>query len=171
MAPTSAAPTGIGRLFNSLNGGQIAWLLPAALIAIVALVVASGRAARTDRTRAALIIWGGWLLVTGAVLSFASGIIHTYYTVELAPAIAALVAIGAVVLWRRRAELAARVGARRRRARHRAGGARTLLDRSSGWHPWVATLVLVAGVVAAIALLVPPGRVRCAGAVGRRSPG
>ena len=28
----SAASTGIGRLFNSLNGGQIAWLLPAALI-------------------------------------------------------------------------------------------------------------------------------------------
>jgi len=83
--------SGIGRLFNSLNGGQIAWLLPAALIAIVALVVVSGRAARTDRVRAAVILWGGWLIVTGAVLSFASGIIHTYYSVELAPAIAALV--------------------------------------------------------------------------------
>jgi 4-amino-4-deoxy-L-arabinose transferase-like glycosyltransferase len=149
--------TGIGRLFNSLNGGQIAWLLPAALIAIVALVVLTRRVTRTDRTRAALIIFGGWLLVTGVVLSYASGIIHTYYTVELAPAVAALVAIGAVMLWRGRAQLAARVGL--------AGGVAatgwwsfTLLHRSSGWHPWVAVLVLVAALVAALALLVPAGR-------------
>ena len=97
------------------------------------LVAAAGRAAsassrwspspdgpaRTDRTRAAAILWGGWLLVTGAVLSFASGIIHTYYTVELAPAIAALVGIATVVLWRHRADINARLGARGRRAGHR----------------------------------------------------
>ena len=63
---------------------------------------------RTDHARAAAILWGGWLIVTGAVLSFASGIIHTYYTVELAPAIAALVGIGTVLLWRARARLGAR---------------------------------------------------------------
>jgi 4-amino-4-deoxy-L-arabinose transferase-like glycosyltransferase len=156
---------GIGRLFNSLNGGQIAWLLPAALIAVVALAVASGRATRTDRGRAALIIWGGWLLVTGAVLSFASGIIHTYYTVELAPAIAALVAIGAVTMWRRRNDLAARVAL--------AAGvlvtgwwSKDLLDRSSGRLPWLAIVVLVAAIIAAAALLVPPGRVRALSAIG-----
>ena len=66
-------------------------------------------AARTDRLVASGIIWRGWLLVTGGVLSFASGIIHTYYTIELAPAIAALVAIGAVTLWRARERQAARV--------------------------------------------------------------
>jgi 4-amino-4-deoxy-L-arabinose transferase-like glycosyltransferase len=157
--------TGIGRLFNSLNGGQIAWLLPASVIAIVALAVASARGARTDRRRAALIIWGGWLLVTAAVLSFATGIIHTYYDIELAPAIAALVAIAAVVLWRNRTELAARVAL--------AAGAfvtgiwsMSLLHRSSGWLPWLAVLVAVAGGIAAIALLVPPGRVRLLGAAG-----
>jgi 4-amino-4-deoxy-L-arabinose transferase-like glycosyltransferase len=156
---------GIGRLFNSLNGGQIAWLLPAALIAVVALAVASGRAARTDRGRAALIIWGGWLLITGAVLSFASGIIHTYYTVELAPAIAALVAIGAVAMWRRRSDMAARIAV--------AAGVlgtgwwtKDLLDRSSGWQPWLAILVLVAAIISALALLVPPGRPRAVGAIG-----
>jgi 4-amino-4-deoxy-L-arabinose transferase-like glycosyltransferase len=156
---------GIGRLFNSLNGGQIAWLLPAALIAVVALVVASGRAARTDHRRAALIVWGGWLLVTGAVLSFASGIIHTYYTVELAPAIAALVAIGAVTMWRRRSDLAARVAL--------AAGvlvtgwwSKELLDRSSGWQPWLAVVVLAAAITSAVALLVPPGQLRALGAIG-----
>src|SRR6202035_909420 len=56
--------------------------------------------ARTDRTREAALLWGGWLLVTAAVFSFMSGIIHPYYTVALAPAIGALVGIGAVMLWR-----------------------------------------------------------------------
>jgi 4-amino-4-deoxy-L-arabinose transferase-like glycosyltransferase len=146
--------TGIGRLFNSLNGGQIAWLLPAALIAAVALAVISRRMPRTDHARAAAILWGGWLLVTGAVLSFAGGIIHTYYTVELAPAVAALVAIGAVLLWRARAVLAARVALA-------AGAILTgtwsyaLLHRTPSLHPEVRWLVLVAGFVTASLLLTP----------------
>ncbi len=50
-----------------------------------------------------LLLWGGWLVVTGLVFSFAQGIIHPYYTVALAPAIGALVGIGAVTPWRHRA--------------------------------------------------------------------
>ena len=131
-----------------------------------------GGRARTDRTRAALIIWGGWLLVTGAVLSFASGIIHTYYTVELAPAIAALVAIGDGRAVARARRLAARVGL----------AAGVLVTgvvelRAAAPQPSVGTrgsptLVLVAGVVGAVALLVPPGRGSRAGCGrGDRSPG
>jgi 4-amino-4-deoxy-L-arabinose transferase-like glycosyltransferase len=149
--------TGLGRLFNSLNGGQIAWLLPTALIALVALVGLTRSAPRADRTRAAAIIWGGWLLVTAGVLSFASGIIHTYYSVELAPAIAAVVAIASVLLWRRRAELAARLTL--------AGGvvvtgwwSYTLLHRTASWQPWIADVVVFATLVGAIALAMPPSR-------------
>ena len=40
---------------------------------------------RTDRTRAALVLWGGWLVVTGVVVQPRQGIIHPYYTVALAP--------------------------------------------------------------------------------------
>ena len=146
--------TGIGRLFNSLNGGQIAWLLPAALIATAALGFVTRRAPRLDRTRAAAILWGGWLVVTAAVLSFAGGIIHTYYTVELAPAIAALVAVAAVLLWRARAELFARVALA-------LGLAITgvwsyaLLHRTPDFHPWVGWLVLVCGVAAGALMLLP----------------
>ena len=43
------------------------------------------RAPRTDRTRAALLLWGGWLLVTGLVFSYMQGIIHPYYAIALAP--------------------------------------------------------------------------------------
>src|SRR2546429_10009123 len=53
----------------------------------------------TDRTRAAALLWGGWVLVTGLVFSYMNGIIHPYYMVALAPGIAALVGIGAMALW------------------------------------------------------------------------
>jgi 4-amino-4-deoxy-L-arabinose transferase-like glycosyltransferase len=101
--------TGIGRLFASDMGSQISWLLPAALIALAALLWLSRRSPRTDPTRAAALLWGGWLVVTGVVFSYMSGIIHPYYTVALAPAIGALAGIGAVVLWRIRHTWAARV--------------------------------------------------------------
>jgi 4-amino-4-deoxy-L-arabinose transferase-like glycosyltransferase len=98
-------PTGLDRLFNLNFGGQISWLLPAALILLVAGIVFTARRARTDRTRAAFLLWGGTLAVTMLVFSFAAGIIHPYYTVALAPAIGALVGMGGVLLWRHRAQL------------------------------------------------------------------
>jgi hypothetical protein len=88
------------------------------------------------------------------VLSFAGGIIHTYYTVELAPAVAALVAIGSVLLWRARSWPAARFALA-------AGAGLTgtwssaLLRRAPSFHPWVGWVVLVAGFVTAGLLLVP----------------
>ena len=94
-------PTGITRLFNSSFGGQISWLLPAAFILMVALLVLT-IGGRTDRLRASTLIWGTWLVVTGLTISLGQGIIHQYYTVALAPAIGALVGIGVVELWRRR---------------------------------------------------------------------
>ena len=146
--------TGLGRLFNSLNGSQVAWLLPAALLGILALVALAKRAPRTDRTRVAAIIWGGWLLVTALVLSFASGVIHTYYTVELAPAIAAVVAIAAVTLWRARADINARL-ALAVGVIVTGGWTYVLLERASGWNTWLDYLVVIASVTAAAALLVP----------------
>ena len=55
--------TGITRLFSAEFGGQISWLLPAALICLAGMLWVSRRAARTDRTRAAALLWGGWLVV------------------------------------------------------------------------------------------------------------
>jgi 4-amino-4-deoxy-L-arabinose transferase-like glycosyltransferase len=150
---------GLGRLFNTEMGGQISWLLPAGLVGLVALAVLTRRLARTDRTRAAAIMWGGWLLVTGAVLSYAGGIIHPYYTVELAPAISALVGIGTVVLWRHRHELAAR-WALAAGVLVTAFWSYSLLHRSPTWHPWVSYAVVVAGLGCAALLAVPDGRIR-----------
>ncbi len=89
--------TGWSRLFGGEMGSQIAWLLPAAVVLLLGGWWAGDRAAR-----AGLLLWGGWLLVTAAVFSYMNGIIHGYYTVALAPAIGAVIGIGATALWRGR---------------------------------------------------------------------
>ncbi|CAN5517103.1 hypothetical protein BH10ACT8_BH10ACT8_05460 [soil metagenome] len=100
---------GITRLFKDEMGLQISWLLPAALIALVAGLWLTRKAPRTDLTRAALVLWGGWLLVTGVVFSYMEGTIHPYYTVALAPAIAGLTAITTTLIWRNRMSLVAQL--------------------------------------------------------------
>ncbi len=64
----SSGTTGFLRLFGSDMGTQISWLLPAALISIVAGGWLTRNRPRTDGVRAAVILWGGWLLVNGLVL-------------------------------------------------------------------------------------------------------
>ncbi|MDE9365115.1 glycosyltransferase family 39 protein [Luteipulveratus sp. YIM 133132] len=94
--------TGLFRMFSSSVGGQISWLMPSALILLVVGLVLRGRAPRTDLRRAAYLVWGGWLVVTMLTFSFMAGIFHEYYTVALAPAIAALVGLGGWEAWQRR---------------------------------------------------------------------
>ncbi|MGV9860408.1 glycosyltransferase family 39 protein [Gordonia sp. NPDC003425] len=109
--------TGLSRLFSSEMGNEISWLLPVALFAIafgVYLMIRSfpvfGYRNGVNRTEsAAIVTWGGWLLVTGMIFSYMSGVIHPYYTVALAPAVAAMVALGGVFAWRRRAHWDGRI--------------------------------------------------------------
>ena len=147
--------TGITRLFQSDMGSQISWLLPAALIALVALVWLSWRSPRTDRTRAAALLWGGWLVLTGLVFSYMSGIIHPYYTVALVPAIAALAGIGAAGLWRIRHTWPARIilaGT----LLVTATWAWVLLGRSPDWFPWLRVAIAIAAAAAAAMVLAGP---------------
>ncbi|RDI42363.1 glycosyltransferase family 39 protein [Nocardia mexicana] len=156
---------GITRMFEPAQGGQIAWLLPAALVLLAVGLLVRGRAVRTDRQRAALVLWGGWLLVTGLVFSYMKGIFHQYYTVALAPAIAALVGIGAILLWRNRERWWARVAAAVTLGLTVAT-AWMLLSRSTEFVPWLRWVVLIAGIVAAVALLLPlPTRPALAAAI------
>ncbi|MFC7590222.1 glycosyltransferase family 39 protein [Nonomuraea antimicrobica] len=136
------------RMFDTEAGGQISWLLPAALALLVAVTWLTRRAPRADPVRAAFWVWGSWLVVTGVVFSLMQGIFHAYYTVALAPAIAALVGMGVAVLWER--------GARRGLAlvtAVTAVWAYVLLSRSADWNAWLGTAVLVVGLGAALALL------------------
>jgi 4-amino-4-deoxy-L-arabinose transferase-like glycosyltransferase len=144
--------TGLLRLFHTEFGGQISWLLPAALICLAAMLWVSRRAARADRVRAAALLWGGWVLVTGLVFSYMSGIIHPYYMVALAPGIGALVGIGATWLWDRRLGWVGRSVAAAT-VLVTAVWSYVLLDRTPDWLPWLRWVILAAGVLGAAAVL------------------
>ena len=143
--------TGIGRMFSTSIGGQISWLIPSALILLAVGLVLRGRAPRTDGRRAAYVIWGGWLLVTALTFSFMAGIFHEYYTVALAPAVAAVVGMGAGEAWENR---------------HRPIGSITLASATAAaatwsfillsrtdWQSWLRIAVLVVGMASAFLLL------------------
>jgi 4-amino-4-deoxy-L-arabinose transferase-like glycosyltransferase len=148
-----ASEIGWDRLFNSAQGGQISWLLPAALLLLVAGLVVTARRARTDPQRAGLVVWGTWLLVTGLIFSFMQGIFHAYYTVALAPAIGAVIGIGAVLLWERRRSIYA-AGTLAVVIAVTAWWSFTLLGRTADFVPWLRWPVLVVGLLAAVAVVV-----------------
>ncbi|MFF1659171.1 ArnT family glycosyltransferase [Streptomyces sp. NPDC058255] len=144
--------TGWNRMFNSEIGSQISWLLPAALILFVAGIVLTRKAKRTDLTRSSFLAWGGALLTTTVIFSYMAGIFHQYYTIALAPYIAALVGMGATVLWEERSRiwasltLAASVTAT-------AAWGYVLLNRTPTYLPWLKWLVLIGGLVGALGLI------------------
>jgi 4-amino-4-deoxy-L-arabinose transferase-like glycosyltransferase len=163
-AASQWGPTGWDRLFLPSFGSQISWLIPGALVLSAGVLWLTRRGPRTDRTRAALVLWGGWLIVTALLLSYAKGIIHPYYTVALAPAIGGLIGIGAVTCWRDRhtrvgrAALASALAAT-------SIWAYVLLGRSSSWMPDLRMVLLPVGLATAVALLVAPDRKRLTTAI------
>ncbi|OON79182.1 ArnT family glycosyltransferase [Streptomyces tsukubensis] len=144
--------TGIGRMFNSEIGSQISWLLPAALLLLIAGVVLTWRARRTDMTRASFLAWGGALVMTAGVFSFMAGIFHQYYTVALVPYIAALIGMGVSVLWEERSRFTA-AGALALTVAATAVWSYVLLGRTPDYLPWLRWAVLVGGLLAALGLL------------------
>jgi 4-amino-4-deoxy-L-arabinose transferase-like glycosyltransferase len=144
--------SGLLRIFNTALGGQISWLLPLALAGLVAGLWTTRGARRTNKTRAGYLLWGLWTLVMIAVFAFVQGTFHSYYTVVLAPGVAALAGAGSVELWR--------FGAKRRAwswllpvaVAGSAVWSAVLLGRVSGYAPGLGVAVIVAGVAGAAAL-------------------
>jgi 4-amino-4-deoxy-L-arabinose transferase-like glycosyltransferase len=151
---------GLLRMFDTELGGQISWLLPVAIVGLVAGLWLTRRHPRSDRQRAGFVLWGGTLLMYLVVYDYAKGIFHPYYTVVMAPAVAALAGAGAVALWRlgRRSLRwawvlpAAVVGT--------VLWADALLARTSGYDSWVGPTVVVTGVVSALVLFLCLARPR-----------
>ncbi len=86
------------RLFNEPLGGQIVWLLPMALLGMLALAWQRRPRFQEDVQQKSLILWGVWLLTMGVFFSVA-GFFHQYYLTMMAPAVCALFGIGVVVMW------------------------------------------------------------------------
>ncbi len=151
---------GLLRVFDTELGGQISWLFPLAVVGLVGgLCMTRGRE-RTDHEWVGFVLWGATLLMYFAIYDDARGIFHAYYTVVMAPAVAALAGGGAVALWRlgqrslRWAWVlpAAIVGT--------VVWADTLLARTSGYDPWLGPTVIVTGVAAALVLFLAMTRRR-----------
>lgn len=96
---SEGGPPSILRMFTAQLGGQVSWLLPLALVSLVALGWQTRLRLPLSRQHQALVLWGVWLLTTGGFFSVAS-FFHSYYLVTIAPAICALSGIGLVLLWR-----------------------------------------------------------------------
>jgi hypothetical protein len=155
-----AGAPGFFRLLNDSLGDQAAWLLPLAFVGCTLAIFLALRG--RDRARlGVLLLLGGWLVTAAAVFSYASGIVHTYYTSALAPAVAALVGAGSVAPWR-----AARRGGVWAGPACLAVAATAALEvvllRRSGYLPWLQTVVIAAATIA-VSLLV-------AAAFGKRLP-
>ena len=92
------------------------------------------------------------MLVCVAVFSLSSGIFHQYYSVQLAPAVAALAGAGGVALWK--------LGGRQRWLRFvlptaivvTAAWAVMLLDRTPDYHPWLRPAIVAGAAIAAVGL-------------------
>lgn len=103
-------------------------------------------------TRGSFLVWGGSLLITLVVFSYMAGIFHQYYTIALAPYIAAVVGMGAGTLWEKRAELWASLTLAASVVAASTWGY-VLLNRTPDYLPWLKWLVLTGGLVAALGLI------------------
>lgn len=98
---TDDSPVGPFRLFRPRAAAQFAWLLPLALAGLVlAWSDARSPGAPVSR-RISAGVWTGWLVMYWIVLSFAGGLIHTYYVAVLGPPLAVFSGIAIAGLWSR----------------------------------------------------------------------
>lgn len=146
--------TGVLRIFNESFGPNIAWLIPVALISAGLVIWLLRRAPRHNKERIGVLLWLGWLLMHIVIFSMTSGTIHPYYVVAMAPAVAALVGIGAPYIWQaytRRTKVAWILPL--------SIALTTILSiimlGYSNYWPWLMWLVMIAGGVATILTLLP----------------
>jgi 4-amino-4-deoxy-L-arabinose transferase-like glycosyltransferase len=172
--PFAKAP-GALRLFEGALGTQAGWFVPLALLGVLALALmiwrtwadgdlgapdaASARelGRRGDGRLAALLVFGGWFLIEALFLSVAKGIVHPYYTSEMAPGAAAMVGAGLAALavlikrhrgWTGLLALAALATA----------AAQVRIFDGNNWMQWFGPVLLAATVVAVAAVLVVRAR-------------
>ncbi len=150
---------GVLRLLGEPWAGGIGWLLPVAVVlAIIGCtlrILDRPQRGRRDPHILGYLLWGGWLATQVVVFSLMSGIVHSYYAVTLAPAVAALVGMGILDLWQRRRRsslggllLAVCVMGTAWWADH-------VLTVATGFLPWLGPVLLALGIASGILLVLP----------------
>ncbi len=93
----SIGSAGPFRLFQSDLGSQIGWYLPLAILGLIAgwfgFRKRGAKWYHVSEEQSEVLLWAGWFVPVYGFFSVAS-FFHPYYTIMLAPAIAALTAIG-----------------------------------------------------------------------------
>jgi 4-amino-4-deoxy-L-arabinose transferase-like glycosyltransferase len=145
---------GVTRLFSGEFGFEIGWLLPAALLALVLVLIARRGAPRTDLVRAAAIVFGGWIIIDGGVLSYMSGMVHPYYCLSIAPGVAGMFAVGIHEMWTKRQSWFGRLGLAALLATTGIWSF-VLLHRNSGWLPGLRWGILIVTLAAALLVAIP----------------
>ncbi len=149
--------SGIARLFTGEFGLEVSFLLPAAMVGLIAVLVLRGRAPRTDLMRAGAILFGAWTIVDGVLLAEMKQQAHAYYSLSMVPGIVGLVALGLAEAWRHRAGWAGRIALAAQVAA--AGGwGFALLSTNTHYVPPLRWIVLGATIVVVALALVPQAR-------------
>jgi 4-amino-4-deoxy-L-arabinose transferase-like glycosyltransferase len=81
------------RLLSGPFAADGGWLLPAALIGALGVLVSRRRQGRRDPLVAAVVLWGGWWLILAVFFSVGT-YLNSYYVAALVPAVAALCGVG-----------------------------------------------------------------------------
>ena len=93
-AQTMAIKPSWHRLLSGPFAADGGWLLPAALVGALGVLISRRRGRdRRDPLQAAVVLWGGWWLIL-AVFFSAGTYLNSYYVAALAPAVAALCGVG-----------------------------------------------------------------------------
>jgi 4-amino-4-deoxy-L-arabinose transferase-like glycosyltransferase len=154
-APTHRVQPSWHRLLSGPFGRDDGWLLPAALIAAVGVLLARRRAGRRDPLRASVILWGAWLVVMGAFFS-AGGYPNSYYVAALAPATGALCGAGVELTRLARGRAGARAALAAAMVCAVIYGV-FLLHGGTRVPSWLAPVAIAAAVTGAVALLTARG--------------
>lgn len=160
--PSFSGTPGLFRIFEDDQAFHVAWLIPAALVALVlglaitsrtdtSSLLARYRSLITNPGGVALILWGGWLVSTYVILAYMKQQFHPYYTSAMTPGIAGTLAIGVVMLWQKRSEPIGRYGLAAVTLAAVVMGW-VLLRRDPAWLPWLRWVLLLGGIAAAIPL-------------------
>jgi 4-amino-4-deoxy-L-arabinose transferase-like glycosyltransferase len=135
------------RLLRGSLGRDGGWLLPAAVLILMVGLIATRRRTRGDSWRASFSLWGVWLVVLGVTFSVGSSL-NSYYLAALSPAVAGIVATGALFAWEYRDTRIARVVTLATVVLTSVYGVLLLPSKGEGEGPWIAPLVIVIALVA-----------------------
>jgi 4-amino-4-deoxy-L-arabinose transferase-like glycosyltransferase len=142
--PFSGSPSMV-RLFNEQLAGQIAWLIPTTILALVILVI-------LKFNRALTVLLGVWFVTFAAMFSIVAGM-HQFYTSALAVPMAAIIGVAFAqarkqnILWAQLSLIGVSALA--------AIGISFAYPSYLAWLPWVQ---LIVAVIAAAAILISDAR-------------